>query len=54
VAERTVPRGNVEPVDRLLEALIELAQSAIANRREATERRAKMHVVDGGRRGRAA
>lgn len=40
---------NVSP-DPLLEALIELARSAIANRREVTDRRAKMHVVDGRRR----
>jgi hypothetical protein len=49
VAERIVPRGNVAG-DRLLEALVELARSAIRNDRAAGDRRAKLTVVDGGRR----
>ncbi len=46
---RTVSSRNDRP-DPLLEALVELARSAIANRREATEARAKLTVVQGGRR----
>jgi hypothetical protein len=41
-------RKVATPEDPLLEALVELARSAIANRREA---RAKLTVVDGGKRG---
>ncbi len=44
-----VPRGT----DPLLEALVELARSAIANRREAAERRRRLTVV-GGKEGKAA
>lgn len=44
----SVPRGTPDP---LLEALIALARSAIANRRAAEEQRAKMTVIDGGKRG---
>jgi hypothetical protein len=46
VAERIVPRGNAEP-DRLLQALIELARSAMRNDRD---RRAKITVMEGGKR----
>jgi hypothetical protein len=47
---RDVPRET----DPLLEALVELARSAIANRRETEERRRTIHVVDGKRSGKAA
>jgi hypothetical protein len=44
-------RNVAVPQDPLLEALVELARSAIANRQEAEARRAKMAIVDGGKRG---
>lgn len=47
--QRDVSARNVSP-DPLLEALIELARSAIANRRVAAERRATLRVVTGGQR----
>lgn len=45
MSERSARKVAV-PEDPLLEALVELARSAIANRRE---RRAKLTVVDGKR-----
>jgi hypothetical protein len=52
----TQPRRALAPVatDPLLEALIELARSAIQTDREAQERRAKMAIVKKHRGGRAA
>ena len=47
-AELRVPRETPDP---LLEALIALARSAIANRRAAAEQRAKMTVIEGGTKG---
>lgn len=45
------PAARLQPPgDRLLEALLELARSAIRNDRAALERRAKITVVQGGRR----
>ena len=42
--QRALPRGTLEQ-DPLLEALIAAAREAIASRREAAERRAKLRVV---------
>jgi hypothetical protein len=47
VSDRSA-RKVIVPEDPLLEALVDLARSAIANRRE---RRAKLTVVDGSKRG---
>ena len=54
MAEQRSARNVAEPAEPLLEALIELARVAITARREVAERRGKMTVVQGGRRGRAA
>jgi hypothetical protein len=51
--ERRRPVAVPAP-DPLLEALVELARSAIRNDRDATERRGKMTPLNGGKRGRAA
>ena len=44
-----VPRTTER--EPLLEAFVELARSAIRNRAEASDRRAKITVVDGSKRG---
>lgn len=44
-------RRDAVALDPLEEALVELARSALRNRRAAAERRAKMTTVEGGKRG---
>lgn len=44
-------RADLGTPDLLVEALITLTRSVIANRRAGEEQRAKMTVIDGGKRG---
>ncbi len=49
MAENPSARKPVDIGNRLLEAMLELARSAIRNDNAATEQRAKLTVVTGGR-----
>lgn len=49
MADQASSRKVADPAGPLLEAFLELARSAIANRRAAAERRATLRVVQGGR-----